>query len=305
MLDLNSLQMFVCVVDSGSFRGAATELKLPRSTVSRRIAELEDSLGARLLERTTRSVRLTPAGAALYRHAAEGLRTIEEGRRSVDDLQATPRGQLRVTVPAGMAHSGLDELLVRYARLYPDVELAVDQTDRTVDLVGEQYDVAIRAGALPDSTLVARRLFEGRLRVVASPAYIAEHGSALRPDDLLAHNCLSFAKTPGPHAWHFERDGRAFEVRVSGSVNINSFAVLHGLARHGLGVIRLPEYIVAADVEAGVLVPLLDGWAPPAVPVHVVYPSARHLSPRVRAFAELVATDLKVNGAVRTTKPSD
>lgn len=287
-IDLNAVAAFAGVLEAGSFRGAALALRVPRSTISRRIAALEDQLGVRLLERTTRSVRLTGEGAAYHGQVRPALEALREAERAVSTARAAPSGRLRITAPDFFAvEPAFAEVVAEYMRRCPGVELELDFTNRRADLVGEEFDLAIRAGRLADSTLVTRRLGRPQqVRLYASPAYLRARGAPRRVEDLAHHDCLVL--TGAPRSWPLRRRGRVAEVPVRVRVAASGFELLRALALAGHGIARLPEYMGTEAVRAGALRTVLDRAAPPAQPLHVVYPSARHLSVKLRRLLELL-----------------
>jgi len=306
-LDHNAAAMFVAVVEHHSFRGAAVALGVPRSTVSLKIAQLEDALGTRLLERTTRTLRLTDAGAAYHRQASPAIDALREAAAAVLDLRRRPAGRLRLTTATNFGQRVLPAVLDDYLRRYPDVEVHVELCERHVDLIEEGFDLAIRAGALPDSTLIARPLPTTTPRIYASPAYLARHGEPRRPEQLRDHNCLVMTGHRRPTQWALQRDGRAITIEVSGRLHLNSIDILAALAIAGQGIVRLPDAVGDSLVATGALRRILDRFAPPAQPWHAVYPSARNLSPKVRSFVELLEHHLRraadAHGALRAPPP--
>jgi DNA-binding transcriptional LysR family regulator len=288
--DLNAALVLVRVAQSGSFRSAGLALGMPKTTVSRKVAELEEQLGVQLLQRTTRAVALTDAGAAFVDEAEAAIARLDAAEAAVTQMQREPRGKLRVTTTIPMGELFLAPVLADFLDAYPGVDVTVQLTDRQVDLVAERFDVAIRAGALPDSTLVARLVGGSAYRVVASPAYLARHGTPRRPSDLSSHACLRFTKSGSAvrTTWPFGKGKRAIEVPVNGRLVSDDFVVLRTAAEHGLGIARLPAGVAHASIRAGRLVSLLESAAPPPTPVHLVYVGARHLPPRTRAFLDFV-----------------
>lgn len=287
-IDLNAVAAFAGVLEAGTFRGAALALRVPRSTVSRKIAELEDRLGVRLLERTTRSVRLTDEGAAYHRQVQPALEALREAERTLSTGRASPSGRLRVTAPDFFAtEPAFAEVIAEYMRLHPGVELDVECTNRRVDLLAEEFDVAIRAGHLADSTLVSRRLGRPQqVRLYASPAYLRARGTPRRVEDLAGHDCLVLRGAP--RSWPLRRGRRVAEIPVRVRAAASGFELLRALALAGHGIARLPEYLGTEDVRAGALRTVLDAAAPPPLPLRVVYPSARHLSVKLRKLLELL-----------------
>jgi DNA-binding transcriptional LysR family regulator len=289
-MDLNAALVLVRVVQEGSFRSAARALGMPKTTVSRKVAELEEQLGVQLLQRTTRTLALTDAGAAFVEEAEGAFARLETAQEAVTELQREPRGKLRVTTTIPLGEHFLAPIVADFLDAYPGVEVTVHLTDRQVDLVTERFDIAIRTGALPDSSLVAKLLGSSAYRVVASPAYLGRHGTPRRPADLSAHACLRFTKsgTAVRTTWPFGKGKRATEVPVSGRLISDDFVVLRKAAERGLGIARLPIVVVHEALRAGTLVNLLEGHAPPPTPVHILHAGGRHVPPRTRAFIDFV-----------------
>lgn len=285
--DLNAVAVFVKVAEMKSFRAAAAALRVPRSTASLKVAQLEDRLGARLLERTTRALRLTDAGRAYYQQAAPALGALEAAGRAVGDMQAEPSGRLRITTPVELGQLVLGDVLAAYLERHPGVEVEAELLNRPVDLIEEGFDLAIRPGELPDSTLIARKLGRPqRLRLYASPAYLRRRGEPRRPEDLGRHDCLVLHTRST--TWDFRGTRAPRSVAVRARVAANSLVVLRDLAVAGRGIARLPEFFGAAAVRARRLRTVLDEFAPPPVYVHALYPSARNVSPTVRALLALL-----------------
>lgn len=283
------MRLFVQVVDSKTFRAAGEALGVPKSTVSLRVAQLEDQLGERLLERTTRRLRLTDAGAAYYQSAVAALEALRDAERTLADRRSRPAGRLRVTTTIEGGQYGFAPLFAEYLRRYPEVELEVFLTDRRVDLIEEGVDLAIRGGELPDSGFIAHRLkLKGALRYYASPAYLKTRGTPRRPRDLERHDCLVMSGRREPSAWTFSTAGRASVVKVKPRAHANSFVVLGEFAKAGLGIAMLPTSVAAGWLATGALREVLAPFAPPSAPFNAVYPSARHLSAKVRALLDLM-----------------
>ncbi len=293
--DLNALQVFSAVVDAQGFRGAARALGIPKSTVSRKLADLEAQLGLRLLQRTTRKIALTDAGETLYRQCAPALATLVDAQKSlVEETLTAPHGLLRLTAPTTLAELFLGPVLEDFYRRYPEVRVTIDLNDRYVDLVGEGFDLAIRAGDLPDSTLVARSLgstaaqLSGRFRFVASPTYLKAHGTPKHPRELAAHASLFYGSTERGAKWGFLARGRRLLLPIRPRVTCASFFLLRDAALAHQGITRLPSFFVGEALKQGALVEVLTDFAPPGVALHAVYPSARNVPPRVRGFLEVI-----------------
>jgi DNA-binding transcriptional LysR family regulator len=289
-LDLNAALVLVRVVQEGSFRSAARALGMPKTTVSRKVAELEAQLGVQLLQRTTRTLALTDAGSAFVEEAEGAIARLDAAQAAVTELQREPRGKLRVTTTVSLGETLLAPIVADFLVAYPALEVMVHLTDRPVDLVAERFDVAIRTGALPDSSLVARLIGSSAYRVVASPAYLARHGAPRRPSDLSGHSCLRFARSGAAlrTTWPFGKGKGATEVPVSGRLVSDDFVVLRRAAERGVGIARLPGLVVHEALSAGTLVQLLERSAPPPTPVHILHVGGRHLPPRTRAFIDFV-----------------
>ncbi len=285
-MNLNEMVVFAKVVQAGSFRAAGRELEMPRSTVSRRVSDLEERLGARLLQRTTRKLRLTDVGAAYYRRCARIVTEVEEADLEVMESQATPRGVLRVSAP--LSFGVLGPTVTEFLRRYPEVRVEIAFTDRMVDLVEEGVDVAIRVGRLADSTLVSRNLGKGATMVVASPEYLEGRGVPESPADLKDHDCLVFGGGPSRKRWELHAGRVKEEVRVTPRIVANDFGVIHEAALGGLGIAMMPTQICVEHIKAARLQHLLKDWRPPEVPLQAVYPSTRHPSPKVHAFLDLL-----------------
>ncbi len=292
-LDLGGVAAFAKVAEARSFRAAAQELGLSKSTVSQRVARLEERLGVRLFDRTTRSVRLTDAGESYYEAVSPALSALLAADALVGDLKERPAGRLRMTAPVDLGDCVLGAVLSRFATRHPDVELRVDLTDRLVNLVEEGFDLAVRVGPLEDSTLAARRLSEPQAkRLYASPAYLAERPPPERPEALSEHRLLAMTGYRDGGAWRFRGPEGPIVVDIRPHVAINSFPALLDLAVAGAGIARLPELRAQQAVEAGGLVETLAGFAPPPAAVYAVTPSARRRSATVQAMIDALAERL-------------
>lgn len=285
--DINAALVFVKVVQQGSFRGAARALGIPKSNVSRKVTELEEHLGARLLQRTTRHVGITDAGAAFYHHATMAVATLQDAERAVLDLQGKPTGMLRLSVSVNFGLLFLPAVVKDFLARNEDVQITVDLSDRMVDLVEEGFDLAIRAGALPDSTFVAQRLGGTQLVCFASPGYLKQRGIPQTPADLVDHDCLVYG-TANATTWAFRGARKPRQHPVQGRLVSNNYLFLRDAAIAGLGIVRAPELIAVEALRRGRLRTVLDEFQLPESPIHVIYPSARHLSPKVRSFVEFL-----------------
>ena len=297
-ISLDAIAIFARVAEDASFRGAAAELGIPPSTVSRKVAELEAQLGVRLLRRTTRRVALTDAGRAYLRACQAPLGALAEAGRAVRDAGVEARGRLRVTASVTFGERYLGPMLEAYMREHPRVEVEVLLTDRYVDLVEEGFDVAFRAGNVGDPSLVARELGSGVLRCVASPAYLSARPAPRKPQDLTDHDCVVYPPLAPSGRWTFRSRGRAVHVPARGRLVAHSLPLAFEAARRGMGVTRVPEPLAHDAPAAGELVEVLGAYRPPPSPFLLVYPSRGHVTPRLRAFID-VAMAARIPGADR------
>lgn len=290
MDSLTDIAVFVQVVECGSFTRAAERLSLSKSVVSKYVTRLEDRLGARLLNRTTRRLSLTEVGRVFHARSLRGLREIEEAEIEVARLQDEPRGVLRLNTPMSFGIQHVAPALPEFLRRYPDVSIDMNLDDRKVDVIEEGYDVSVRISDLPDSSLVARRLGPCRHVVVASPAYLEKHGTPTSPGELQHHNIVTFRYQESALHWHFRSpEGRVISVPVTSSVQTNNSLALRELILGGIGLTRTPTFLVGKDIRDGRLLPLFSGYETLEVSIFLVYPQRRHLSPKVRAFVDFFA----------------
>ncbi len=286
----DEIALFVRVVEEGSFAAAAEGTALSPSGVSKAVSRLEERLGVRLLERSTRRLVLTQEGETLLARGREILAAIEAAEAEVTAGRGRPRGLLKVNTGTAFARHRLAPLLPAFHERYPEVRLALSVADRRIDVVGEQVDVAIRTGPLGDSTLIARNLGEARRVIFASPDYLARRGTPRRPGDLAGHTLLGIAGFSRLSEWPFRIDGRAVAVPVETHVLCDSAVVILDMALAGLGIGRLASFLVDDAVADGRLVPLLeDVHASERVPITALMPPGRQHVPRVRAFVDFLA----------------
>jgi DNA-binding transcriptional LysR family regulator len=281
-MDLNEIVVFARVAQTGSFTTAAAELGMPKSTVSRKIGDLEARLKSRLLQRTTRKLSLTDVGRTYYDYCARIVSEIEDAERAVSSLQEAPRGLLRVT--AGTSSAFLGPIVADFLKRYPEVRLELSCSGRIVDLIEERFDLGIRAGSLADSTLVARNLGTVKWFFVATPAYLKKRGRPKSPDDLKEHDCLLFGTVSS--GLRLESGDRSAQVSLSPRMLVNDMDILRECAMSALGIALLPAFQCVEDLRGAKLERVLRDWNVPPTPIHVVYPTARHVSPKVKAFVD-------------------
>ncbi len=284
---LEDMRLFARVAEAKSFTAAARALGVPKQTVSRRVAELEHALGVQLLHRTTRRLHLTDAGAAYAERCAEIARMAEEANRAVADTEQIPRGTLRLTADAVFGEAFLSDLVLEFARRWPEVGIEVVLTRRRVELVEEGFDVAFRVGHLDDASLSGFRLGPARVRYCASPAYVARRGAPANPGELERHDCILVSSDAAPVRWPFQGPGGATTVPVSGRLRFSSHAMARAAALAGLGIAIFPEFACAEDIRRKRLTGVLDDSTIDVGAVWVVHAARRILPARVRAFVEL------------------
>jgi DNA-binding transcriptional LysR family regulator len=290
METLPDISVFVQVVERGSFTAAAERLELSKAAVSKYVSRLERSLGARLLNRTTRRLTLTEAGETLYQRAGAALAELAAAQEEVVELTGEPRGRLRVTAPVQFGETLLAPLCGEFGRRYPKILLDLDLDNRMVDLVKGRFDLGVRISSLASSSLVARRLATVRSVLCASPDYLARRGQPGTPADLRSHECLSYSLDRTPSEWHFrKRRGPWFSVRVGGRFRCNNDSALIRAALDGIGILHCPDLFIAGDLRAGRLVPLLQAWESQALALNVVFPTRENLAPKVRVFVDFLA----------------
>jgi len=294
---LDELAIFVAIVDEGSLAAAGRKLRRSPPAVTRALAALEERVGARLVERTTRRSRPTEAGRRLAEHARQVLAGYGD---AVGEVAAGPvRGVLRVTAPLVFGRRHVTPIVASFLDAYPGVRVDLVLSDRNLDLVGDGLDVALRIGQLADSGLVARRVGEVRRMLVASPSYLAGRAAVRAPRDLVRHDVVFTATRPGPVEWRFGGAAHARVVRLVPRLIVNEVDAALLAVRAGRGIARALSYQVADDLASGALVRLLPELEPPALPVQLVVPSARHLAPKARSFVDHAARALETLGVIR------
>jgi DNA-binding transcriptional LysR family regulator len=291
-MQLEDMRIFVATVDARNFTAAASRLSLSKQFVSRRVMALEEALGVQLLIRNTRKLAVTELGQEFYERARRILGEVEEAEQAMSLRRAGPRGLLRVSAPMSFGMMHLSPLVAMFLRENGDVRFDMELSDRTVDVVGEGFDMAIRIGILPDSTLVAQKLVDVRMLACCSPAYAKRRGKPAVPADLARHACLLYGHG-GAISWDFVIDGAVKGVEVHGPLRANNGDLIRDAAVAGLGIVRLPDFIVADALKSGELVTVLDDFLPGATSVYAVYPQHRQSSVTIRAFVEFLRKQLR------------
>jgi LysR family transcriptional regulator for bpeEF and oprC len=289
---LQAMEVFVQVVDAGSFTRAADNMKLPKATVSTLISNLEAALSVKLLNRTTRQLSVTADGAAYYERCLAILADVQDAEESLSRTRSSPSGRLRVDVPSALGHELLVPALPDFFKRYPDITLELGCSDRPVDLIEEGVDCVVRGGNLIDSSLlVARRIGALHFVTCAAPSYLAIHGRPTHPDDLSRHQCVNYfsSKTGKIYEWDFVKGSETVRLPVPGYLAVNDSGAYHAAALAGIGIVQIPLFTAQPHVQSGRLELLLEEWRSEPVAMHVLYPHNRHLSAKVRAFVEWVA----------------
>lgn len=287
---LRAMEVFVHVVDRNGFQKAAHALSLPRSSVTMTIQRLEQHLGVQLINRTTRQIKLTPDGEAYYEQSRQILSMVDTVENGLRDGRGRASGRLRVNMPASIGRSIILPALPGFRERYPEVDLVIGMSDRLVDLVQEGIDCVIRTGTLPDSSLIARRIGCFRWVVCAAPSYLAARGEPQELADLQDHIAIGYSSSRNgrPDGWTFSEGGASTTMTMRTGLVVDETFALRDLATAGFGLARLSDFIVADAVKRGGLREVLGSYSPEPVPVSVLYPSSRHLSPALRVFVDWV-----------------
>jgi DNA-binding transcriptional LysR family regulator len=297
--DLNDTLAFIRVVEDGSFTAAARELRLPKTTISRRIRELEQRLGAQLLHRTTRRLSLTEAGSVYFQQCRQIPQTLADAEASVGQLQGHPRGTLRVTSSYSLMLSLVGPLLAEFRDRYPDVRIDLILSHRTLDLLEDQIDVALRMGTLVDSAMVTRRLAVLPNRIYASPAYLAEHGEPQHPLELRRHFALvtRVARRGAGYAWPMHRDGVTESYEITPVIEADDPEVLKAPLFAGAGLMMATDMIMARHAAEGLVRPILPGWLGRCPELHALFPRGHVQPPKLRAFVDFMVQRLSGYGS--------
>ena len=285
--------MFVRVVETGSFSAVAKEMNSTQPTISKNIAELESWLGAKLLNRSTRSLRLTETGTNYYERCVAIIQDVEEAEQVVGQLQTLPKGLVRVSTVVAFGRLHIVPRLSGFFKKYPDIKVDVRLNDRIVDLVEEGVDVAIRMGKLADSTLIAKKLCFSPMVTVASPAYLKSNGIPQHPRELRDHDYITYTAGTTRREIEFQDQGEPFFVRAEGSLSSNNSEAIRSALLCGIGITKTPRWLVGDAIANGDLVCVLERYQPAPINVYAVYPPGRHLPSKVRCFIDYFADQLK------------
>ena len=296
MLDLNDLYLFARVIEAGGFTAAGRATGIPKSKLSRHVAALEERLGVRLIQRSARSFAVTPMGEIVYGHAQKAVSEAEAAEAAATDALSEPSGLVRMSVSVMLGELVFAELLAGFAQLYPKVRIALNLTDRFVDVAGERFDLAIRAtsGPLVSSDLIARRIWDSQFIVVASPSLLAREGIPHTPSDLKRAPCIGLGTAESVHNWQFRQPpkGTPYELIIESRLTVDNLIAAAQAAAHGLGFAYVPDYTCHRELAAGTLLEVLADWAPAPGPIHAVHPSRRGVTSAVRLLIDYFAERL-------------
>ncbi|RZQ54981.1 LysR family transcriptional regulator [Pseudoalteromonas phenolica] len=288
------IEVFVEVVKRGSFASAAQQLGHSNSHISKEMNKLEARLGVRLLNRTTRSLALTPEGEAYYQQCIQLISDAQDAFNLVTQGDDTPKGNLKLSCPIGLYRSHIQSILVKFLKLYPNVTLDLDLSDKRVDLVADGFDLVIRATpALDESSLICKKVYACPTYVVASKSYIEQYGQPYHPKELNNHHCIGYSNHKNPGKWTFMPvEGEKFIVDVRLKALCNNGEAETALVEAGIGITRLPEFYLSRGIASGNLQILFEEYQQPTVNVYAVYPSRKHLSSKVRRFIDMLSNEL-------------
>lgn len=289
---LSSMKTFTAVVDAGSFASAAERLNMSRAMTSKHVSALEDHLGTRLLNRTTRRLSLTETGTVFYERSVQIIADLSEAEQVAGYMAAAPRGVLKIAMPLSFGQHRLGAVIAEYVHAYPQVKLDIALSDRKVDLVDEGFDLAIRIGMTLEPGLIARKLGEERIIVCGAPSYLERHGVPRTPGELAAHACLGYSLGQGGDEWRLEGPDGTVNVRCNGPIRADNGDMLRLAAVSGAGLIFQPRFIVCDDLRAGRLKQILEDYQSGEMGIYAVYSSRKHLSAKVRSFVDFLAARL-------------
>ena len=288
MNNLTGMMVFAQVVQSGSFSGAADVLGMSKSSVSKKVTYLEDRLGVRLLNRTTRKLSLTEIGQVFFERCERIMNEAEEAELAITRLQEEPRGHLKISAPMSFGIMHLGKPLATFLEKYDDLSVDVILNDRFVDIVDEGFDMAIRIGRLPDSSLIAKKIGRSRRVVAASPAYWDKHGRPTHPRELVQHKTFSYTLARDAGYWGFRENGKELPIKIDGYIKVNNGNLVHDMMLAGAGVGISPAFIVGRELANGKLEAVLEDFEDEPINIYAVYPHNRHLSAKVRLFVDFL-----------------
>ncbi|WP_318458698.1 LysR family transcriptional regulator [Photobacterium leiognathi] len=286
----DGIALFVQVVKSGGFGAAAQAMGHSNSYVSKEIVKLENRLGVRLLNRTTRSISLTPEGKSYYQECLQLISDAEQAVAHITQSTVAPKGTLKISCPVWFGKHYLKDVFSAYLTRYPDVMIDLDMSDKAIDVIGDGYDLVIRASAkLDESSLICKRIYSSRICTVASPEYIAKHGRPIHPTELSSHHCFCYSNLKKSNIWDYmDKAGNQTSVDVHQRIRSNNTEMSLALVCNGDGIIRLPEFYIEQQIKTGELILLFEDYVFPMVDVYALYPTRKHLASKVRSFLDLI-----------------
>lgn len=291
-MDFNEVAIFIKVIQKGSFTGAAVALDMPKSTVSTKISNLEKRLGTSLITRSTRKIRLTPAGEAFFLRSTKAIDEITAAEIAVRSENVEPQGRFKITAPVDIGNTILPSLVALFLKKFPKVQLDILLTDRRVDFLEDDVDLAIRAGQLKDSSLIAKKVGEVVFKIFASPKYLKENGEPSSLKDLNSHTCVHF--TPlSSEGWILKNGKRSITVTLTKRIVVNNMSLVHSLGIEGAGLVLLPSFLCESEIKNGKLLPILQEWNTEVAPMHFVYPSQKYVPSVTKAFIEMSSAVLR------------
>ncbi len=281
---ISAIPIFTAVVKSGSFSKAADNLGISKSAVSKRISGLESQLGVKLLHRSTRKLSLTEAGKNYFEHASQALHFAQKAENAATKLQQAPKGILRISSPMSFGHLHIAPLIPRFLKQYPQIEIQMDMNDVWSNVIAEGFDIALRAGDSPDSSLITRKVTSLNSVLCASTEYLAQHKAPKKPQELVNHNCILYTYHTVVNEWVFMKNDGEEIIRVSGNFQVNNSEALRESLVNGLGIGRLPTFIAGNDIQNGKLIPVLDNYTMPHKSLYAVFPERQYMPEKVRVF---------------------
>ncbi|WP_305458414.1 LysR family transcriptional regulator [Photobacterium leiognathi] len=286
----DGIALFVQVVKSGGFGAAAQAMGHSNSYVSKEIVKLENRLGVRLLNRTTRSISLTPEGKGYYQECLQLISDAEQAVAHITQSTVAPKGTLKISCPVWFGKHYLKDVFSAYLTRYPDVVIDLDMSDKAIDVIGDGYDLVIRASAkLDESSLICKRIYSSRICTVASSEYIAKHGRPIHPTELSSHHCFCYSNLKKSNIWDYmDKAGNQTSVDVHQRIRSNNTEMSLALVCNGDGIIRLPEFYIEQQIKTGELILLFEDYVFPMVDVYALYPTRKHLASKVRCFLDLI-----------------
>ena len=292
---LSAMQVFVRVVQTGSFSATGKEMNTTQATISKKVAALEKNIGVKLLTRSSRDHALTPAGADYYQTCVDILNELDEVEARVRSEIASPQGVIKIAAPVAFGRLVISMWMREFYLLYPNIKVNLSLSDGHVDLISEGIDLAIRAKKLEDSSLIARHLFDNPMLLLGSPAYLSQQGMPRAPEDLKGHNCLVYSGLKSMNVWRFEREGQTFSVQVGGNFQSDNGDALLELALNGIGLVQLPIWMVNDHLQSGRLQQVMTDYLGQKIPFHAIYPQSRYIPLKVRCFVDFLKQKLSEN----------